>query len=121
MSMSLDKLVQNLYKKTEYLHAMLTKEEIIQKIEQNRLKIRSFGVTKLTLFGSYANNEATEKSDIDFLVEFKKGRGLFDDYSGLLNLLEDLFHKKIDLGEPRLLREEFKESILGGEKIEARI
>ncbi len=100
---------------------MLTKEQIIAKIEQHKEKIRSLGVKKLTLFGSYARGEAKKNSDIDFLVEFKKGRGLFDDYSGLLNFLEDLFHKKIDLGEPKLIRSEFKESILGGQKIEARI
>ncbi len=100
---------------------MLTKKEIITKIEQHKEKIRSLGVKKLTLFGSYARGEAKKTSDIDFLVEFKKGRGLFDDYSGLLNFLEDLFHKKIDLGEPKLIRSEFKESILGGQKVEARI
>ena len=100
---------------------MLTKEEIIEKVELNKEKIRSFGVKKLTLFGSYARGEAKKNSDIDFLVEFKKGRGLFDDYVHLLHLLEDLFKKKIDIGEPHLLRGIFKESIFGGTKIEAKI
>ncbi|MEK6937453.1 MAG: nucleotidyltransferase domain-containing protein [Nanoarchaeota archaeon] len=100
---------------------MLTKEEIIRKIEQNKDKIRSFGVKKLALFGSYARNEATSKSDIDLLVEFGKGRGLFKDYVHLLHFLEDLFHKEIDLGEEHLIREGLKESLLGGKKIEARI
>lgn len=30
-----------------------------------------YGVAKIDLFGSYANGTATEKSDVDFLVEFK--------------------------------------------------
>lgn len=100
---------------------MLTKEEIIYKIEQNKEEIKAFGVKRLTLFGSYARDEAKKSSDIDFLVEFKKGRGLFNDFSRLLNFLEDLFQKNIDLGEPKLIRTELKESILGGEKIEAQI
>ena len=112
---------RNVYKREKDTFYMLTKQKIITALEEHKAEIRSFGVTKLTLFGSYARGEATAKSDIDFLVEFKKGRGLFADFSGLLNLLEDLFHKKIDLGEPTLIRSEFKESILGGEKIEARI
>lgn len=100
---------------------MLTKEQIILKLEENKKIIRGFGVKKLTLFGSYARNEATPKSDMDFLVEFKKGRGLFDDYSGLLNFLNDLFRKEIDLGEEKLICEELKAYIMGGAKIEARI
>lgn len=97
---------------------MLTKEEIIRKIEKNKRKIRSFGVKKLTLFGSYARNEATPKSDIDLLVEFGKGRGLFKDYVHLLHFLEDLFQKEIDLGEEKLLKEGIKEIILSNTKIE---
>ena len=100
---------------------MLTKEEIMKKIEQNKDKIRSFGVTKLTLIGSYAYGEQTKDSDIDFLVEFKKGRGLFDDYVHLLHFLEDLFKIEIDLGDQHLVRDELKEFILGGKKVEAKI
>lgn len=100
---------------------MITKEKIIKEIEENKEKIKSFGVTKLVLFGSYASDMAKENSDIDFLVEFKKGRGLFDDYIHLLQFLRGLFNKEIDLGEKKLLREELKPYILGGDKIEARI
>ena len=100
---------------------MLTKEEIMKKIEENKKKLAGFGVKKLTLFGSYANNQANEDSDMDFLVEFHEGRGLFDDYIGVLHLLEDLFNKKIDLGEEHLIKEETKEYILEGNKVEARI
>ncbi len=97
---------------------MLTKEVIIQKLEQNKVKIRSFGVSKLILFGSYARDEQKNKSDIDFLVEFEKGRGLFDDSVRLLHFLEDSFNKKIDIGKAELLREEIKPSVLNGAKIE---
>lgn len=99
----------------------LNKEEIIRKIEQNRDEIKSFGVKKLILIGSYVRNEANKDSDIDFLVEFKQGRGLFDDYSHLLQFLRSLFGKEIDLGEKHLLRDELKPYILGGKKIEAKI
>jgi hypothetical protein len=99
----------------------LTAKEIIKKIEQNKAVIKSFGVKKLILFGSYARNEARTDSDIDFLVEFKKNRGLFDDFIHLQHLLEDLFNKEIDLGKPSLVRKELKENILGGKKIEAQI
>ena len=102
-------------------NTMLNKEQIIKKIEQNKDKIKSFGVKKLVLIGSYARNEATKDSDIDFLVEFKQGRGLFDDYVHLLHFLEEILGKNIDLGETNLVREELKPYILGGKKIEAKI
>ncbi len=100
---------------------MLTKEKIISELEKSKKQIQNMGVTKLTLFGSYATDNANENSDIDFLVEFKEGRGLFDDFIQLHQFLEDLFHKKIDLGEPDLIKEEIKKSILEGQQIEARI
>lgn len=100
---------------------MPTKEGIMKKIEQNKDKIRSFGVKKLTLIGSYAYGEQTKDSDIDFLVEFKKGRGLFDDYVHLLQFLRSLFNKEVDLVKPSLIREELKSSILEGVKVEAQI
>lgn len=100
---------------------MLTREEIIRKIEENKEKIKSFGVKKLVLFGSYARNEGREDSDIDFLVEFEKGRGLFDDFVHLLHFLEKILGRKVDLGEKHLLREELKSNILEGEKVETKI
>lgn len=99
----------------------LSKEKIIKIIEDNKEIIKSFGVQNLSLFGSYAIDKQTNKSDLDFLVEFEEGRGLFEDYIGLYHLLEDLFNKKIDLVKTHLIREELKPYILGGIKYEARI
>ena len=100
---------------------MLTREQIMRKIEENKKKIREFGVRKLILFGSYARNKSGEGSDIDFLVEFEDGRGLFDDFVHLLHFLRNLLGKEIDLLKPTLIREELRPSILRGKKIEAKI
>ena len=99
----------------------LNKEIILETLHKNKTKIKKFGVKKLILFGSYARDEQKKTSDIDLLVEFEKGRGLFDDYVGLLHLLEDTFNKKIDLGKTHLVREELKEEILGGVQYAAQI
>ncbi len=100
---------------------MMPKEEIIQKLEKNQARIRQFGVQKITLFGSYARDEADRNSDMDFLVQFGEGRGLYDDYSGLLSFLHSLFKAKIDLVKPSLIRKELREEILGGMQIEAKV
>ncbi|MHA1651630.1 MAG: nucleotidyltransferase family protein, partial [Candidatus Helarchaeota archaeon] len=46
---------------------MLTSEEILRKIEENREKIKKFGVKKIGLFGSYVRREQRAKSDIDIV------------------------------------------------------
>jgi len=48
------------------------REEILTILQQNCEAIRSYGVRRLGLFGSYARGEATDGSDLDFVVEFEK-------------------------------------------------
>lgn len=50
----------------------MTREEILNTLEQHRETIRGFGVRRLGIFGSYARGEQGEASDMDFLVEFGK-------------------------------------------------
>jgi predicted nucleotidyltransferase len=47
--------------------AMLTLETIREKLEPLAIK---YDVKHIDLFGSYANGNATEESDVDLLVEF---------------------------------------------------
>jgi predicted nucleotidyltransferase len=63
--------------------------------KQEKFK-EKFKVKTLALFGSTVRNEATEKSDLDFLVEFA-GSPTFDQYMDLKFYLEDLFNKPVDL------------------------
>lgn len=100
----------------------LNKEIILETLHEHRNEIRKFDVEKLILFGSYARDEQNENSDIDFLVEFKKGHeSNYDDYMDLLFFLEDTFHRKIDLVKPHLVREFLKPYILEGVQYEASI
>lgn len=73
----------------------MTRDEILEKLEENRETIRGFGVRRLGIFGSYARGEQTAASDMDFLVEFE--RPTFKNYFGLKFFLEELFDRKVDL------------------------
>jgi predicted nucleotidyltransferase len=57
---------------------------------------RTHGVDKIYVFGSYARNEATWKSDIDFRIDSGRIRTLFD-LGGLYADLEELLRKPIDI------------------------
>ncbi len=98
-----------------------TKEEIIKIVENNKIEIKDLGVTSLKLFGSFSMDKQKKGSDVDFLVEFEKGRGLFNDISNLKILLEEKLKREVDLVKPKLVRKELKNQILKGKKIEARI
>lgn len=52
-------------------------------------------IKRVYLFGSYARNEADEKSDIDFLVEINRDVGL--EFFGLYDYLQEEFKKNVDV------------------------
>jgi predicted nucleotidyltransferase len=61
-----------------------------------------YGASNVRIFGSVAEGEAKEDSDVDFLVDLEPGRSLFD-LGGLLMDLEELLGRKVDLvTEPAL-------------------
>ena len=66
-----------------------------------------FGVVNLALFGSFAQEQATEKSDVDILVEFQ-GPTTSKAYFGLQFYLEDLLCRPVDLVTSKALRQEFR-------------
>jgi len=53
-------------------------------------------VLKAYLFGSYARNESTPQSDMDFLLEMEENANLFQLVSIKLNL-EKIFHRTVDI------------------------
>jgi uncharacterized protein len=66
--------------------------------------IRSrYGVKRIGIFGSFAQGEQTRKSDVDVLVEFLPGEETFQNFIQLVDFLEALFKRNVDLlTEPSL-------------------
>ncbi len=91
---------------------MLTAEEILRLIQQNRERIKRYGVKRIGLFGSYLRGEQKEDSDIDILVEFEKGKKTFDNYMELKFFLEELFKRKVDLVIAESVKPELKKYIM---------
>ena len=74
-----------------------TKQELLNVLNANRDKILSFGVERLGLFGSFVRDEANEKSDVDFVVEFKPESNRYKNLSSLYDFLEVLTERKIEV------------------------
>lgn len=75
---------------------MPTRKEIIRVLQKNSLKLKEdFGVKKIALFGSFADNTQTKNSDVDILVELERPIGL--KFFDLAEYLEKALNKKIDI------------------------
>jgi len=73
---------------------MLSKEQIRQAAEK---VAKEFPLTKVSYFGSYANGNAREDSDLDLLVEFATPSVSLLDLIGVKLGFEDLLKKPVDV------------------------
>ncbi len=90
---------------------MKTPQEIENKIKAVKpYLIDEFGIDQIGYFGSFANGDYREDSDLDVLVTFNKRVGwkFFD----LKDYLETVLERKIDLVTERSLRKQWKQAIL---------
>jgi predicted nucleotidyltransferase len=71
---------------------------------------REHGVSSLSLFGSTGRNEATERSDVDLLVEFDRPIGLFRLFQ-LQDELQNLLGTPVDIGTRNSLRPRIKANV----------
>lgn len=78
--------------------------------------LKKHDVSKAALFGSVARGEATQKSDVDILVEFSKRKSLFD-LSLIQYTLEDILNKKVDLVTYDSIDPLIRDYIMSDEKI----
>ncbi len=84
--------------------------EIKEILQKNKVDLMMrYNLKSLALFGSFARDEATEKSDIDILVEFDKPIGL--DFVLLADELEEILGVKVDLVTPNAIKPKMFEYI----------
>ena len=57
---------------------------------------KKYGIKNAYLFGSYAKNTATEKSDVDLIID-KGDVKTYNDYFHMCEELEDQLHTSIDV------------------------
>ena len=82
----------------------MRRDDVLTILEAHRHDLESFGVESLRLFGSVARGEASQDSDIDLLVSFRRTPS-FSGYMKLRIFLEDLLGAKVDLITESGLRE----------------
>lgn len=87
-------------------------EEVLKKKREEILVIASkYGARNVRIFGSAAKGSARPESDVDLLVEMESGRTLLD-HVALVQDLEDLLGRKVDVVTEKSLHWYIRDSVL---------
>jgi len=71
-----------------------------------------YGIRRIGIFGSYAREEQSVKSDIDILIEMDSAtENIFDKRLQLRELLEEQFAKNVDICHAQAIKPIFKDII----------
>ena len=80
-----------------------SKARVMTLIKQNQTTLKSLGVKRLGLFGSFVHGKQRARSDVDFLVEFEPGAKSFDNFMRLSFFLQDLMGRRVEVITPESL------------------
>jgi uncharacterized protein len=87
-------------------------KQILQEKREEILAITAkHGAYNVRVFGSVARGDATEDSDVDFLVEIEPDRNLLDRIA-LMQDLEELLGRKVDVVKIENLYERIRDRVL---------
>ena len=89
----------------------LRRDDILKALRDSRPLLETFGVARLSLFGSFVRDQGREDSDVDLLVEFSRPIGLFEFVRLQRQLSEKLGHR-VDLVTPAALKPQLRDRIL---------
>lgn len=74
------------------------KRSYIKKPKTHKAELTKFGIQHIGLFGSYARDEQSKKSDIDILIDFDPDKESFDNYMAVYYYFERLLKdEKIEI------------------------
>ena len=73
----------------------LTRMQIEKLLQQHQEALKQFTVKRIGLFGSFARNQQNGRSDVDFLVEFRKPT--YDNFFPLIDYLEKLLRRRVEI------------------------
>ena len=90
----------------------MNRREILEILSTHKPELSElFGVDSIALFGSAVRDESLPSSDIDLLVEFRKGSRDFFNFIRCKFYLEGIFRHKVDLVMKSAVKPQIKEQI----------
>ena len=90
------------------MEAQLSKQDILQILEKESPYLQEqYGIARIALYGSFAQDTATETSDVDLLVELSRPLGF--EFVSLAEHIESILGRKVDLSTFETLRQSLKD------------
>jgi hypothetical protein len=89
------KKLKNLIKLDEDM--VTNKSEIFSLFEKLNDTLKTMGVLRIGLFGSFARGENKIASDVDIIVSFLPGKKTYDAFFNLAEMLEEHFGRKVEI------------------------
>lgn len=87
------------------------RQDILAARRHTKPLLDSFGVAHVSLFGSFARDEAREDSDVDLFVEFNRPIGMFE-FVRLQRELSERIGRKVELVTRAALKPQLRDRIL---------
>ncbi len=95
---------------SQFIPTAWTADTILSHLAHSQAALKSFGVVRLGLFGSYVRGEQQKQSNLDFLVKINPMT--YAAWMDVWNFLEDTFGLEVDLVPEESLRPEFRTHVL---------
>jgi len=90
------------------------RSDVLARLSMDASTLRVMGLARCAVFGSFARDEAIHSdSDVDLLVSFQLGRKDFDAYLELVDHMETLLARRVDLVTTEGLSRHLAASVLG--------
>lgn len=87
--------------------------KIKKELAENRHYLeRNFYIKEIGIFGSFALGVEDDESDVDVLVDFRKGHKDLFNYLRLKYYLEDLLKREVDLVPKKAVKARLRKKIL---------
>eukprot|EP01133_Synstelium_polycarpum_P016557 gene16557-19673_t len=83
--------------------AVQDKSTLFSLLKANGQKLRSYGVSSMSVFGSFITGKFNADSDVDLLVDFDPKQKSYDNFMDLSFFLEDLLGRKVEVVTPQSL------------------
>lgn len=74
-----------------------SKSQLQQRLHDCERQLRSLGVSRLAVFGSFVREQQLPDSDVDLLLEFQLGMKSFDNFMEIVFLLEEILQRRVEL------------------------
>lgn len=90
-----------------------SRSDVFEVLRENGSRLRSVGVEKVGVFGSFSRGEQDSSSDVDLLLVFREGEKSFRNFMDAKKILQEIFDRDVDVGTEESLKVSLRENVLG--------